>query len=370
LAATESEFQMAVTRVFPDAAGQYSEPRNRAMADIFISYSKQDQNEARLLAAYLEAAGYSVWWDTSLLSGDKFRSVIMTELGKARVVIVIWTNHSINSDWVQSEAGRAHADRKLIPVKAKGVAYKDIPPPFDNMHIEALGDREKTLGAVIALLAKPQDWQPLLTRLSGRARFELLSWFGIIGAALSLTSMLRSLQLIAEWTRRILDSWISFLQAAWGKLFPTLAGSDAIFLTFISFMLINVITSCRRSPTIGEGEPWYPMLLPLTIILGIFTTGLLQSDLRGSYLSTLYAIDPVPVHLYADYPILNFLSYVAAFALILVPLAVLYFAFQTATSFRISPAAFTARLWRIVMAVGMLLGLNLIWFWLGQPKES
>src|SRR5215468_57161 len=125
------------------------------MADIFISYSKQDQDEAHLLAAFLEAEGYSVWWDTSLLSGDSFRKVIMTELGRARAVIVAWTENSIQSDWVMSEAGRAHADRKLIPVKARTVSYKDIPPPFDNMHVENIDDQEKILGAVVAQLAKP-----------------------------------------------------------------------------------------------------------------------------------------------------------------------------------------------------------------------
>ena len=43
------------------------------MTDIFISYSKQDQDEAYKLATFLEAEGYSVWWDTSLLSGENFR---------------------------------------------------------------------------------------------------------------------------------------------------------------------------------------------------------------------------------------------------------------------------------------------------------
>jgi hypothetical protein len=31
------------------------------MADIFISYAKEDQSQARLLAALLEAQGYTVW---------------------------------------------------------------------------------------------------------------------------------------------------------------------------------------------------------------------------------------------------------------------------------------------------------------------
>lgn len=61
------------------------------MADIFISYSKMDHDEARMLAAFLEAEGYSVWWDTNLISGEAFRKTIMTELGRARAAIVIWS---------------------------------------------------------------------------------------------------------------------------------------------------------------------------------------------------------------------------------------------------------------------------------------
>lgn len=40
----------------------------------------------------LEAEGWKVWWDTSLTIGDDFRNEIMTELGRARAVIVIWTD--------------------------------------------------------------------------------------------------------------------------------------------------------------------------------------------------------------------------------------------------------------------------------------
>ena len=150
------------------------------MADIFISYSKQDENEAWQLAAFLEAEGYSVWWDTSLLAGENFRKAIMAELGRARAAIVIWTEGSIHSHWVQSEAGRAYAERKLIAVKA----YQDIPSPFDTMHIEDLGDREKILAAVVAQLAKPEARPSALLQLSKKARVKLLSWFRTAGAGL------------------------------------------------------------------------------------------------------------------------------------------------------------------------------------------
>ena len=154
------------------------------MADIFISYSNQDQDEAWQLAAFLEAEGYSVWWDTSLLAGENFRKAIIAELGRARAAIVIWTEGSIHSDSVQSEAGRAHAERKLIAVKAKGVASRDIPPPFETMHIEDLGDREKILAAVVAQLAKPEAQPSALLQLSKKGRFKLLSWLRTAGAGL------------------------------------------------------------------------------------------------------------------------------------------------------------------------------------------
>jgi TIR domain/Phage integrase family len=72
------------------------------MADVFISYAKTDRSLALKLVAMLEAEGWKVWWDTSLAIGDDFRNEIMTELGHARAVIVIWTDASIKSDWVRS----------------------------------------------------------------------------------------------------------------------------------------------------------------------------------------------------------------------------------------------------------------------------
>ena len=70
------------------------------MADIFISYSKQGQDEAHLLATFLEAEGYSVWWDTSLLSGENFRSgpnVLDNHLCRAQASITIGKNHRIDA---------------------------------------------------------------------------------------------------------------------------------------------------------------------------------------------------------------------------------------------------------------------------------
>ena len=46
------------------------------MSDIFISYKREEQPEARKLANALEREGWSVWWDPKLRAGDHFDKII------------------------------------------------------------------------------------------------------------------------------------------------------------------------------------------------------------------------------------------------------------------------------------------------------
>jgi adenylate cyclase len=125
------------------------------MADIFISYSKRSKAETEQLAADLRGKGFTVWYDTSLVPGDSFRDVIMSELALARAAIVIWTADSVKSDWVLSEASRARARRILIPVRADDVRSHDIPPPFDGLHTELLSNRSSIEAALAKLGVTP-----------------------------------------------------------------------------------------------------------------------------------------------------------------------------------------------------------------------
>src|SRR5262245_19976576 len=185
------------------------------MADIFISYAKTDRPLASKLAAMLEAEGWTTWWDTSLTIGDDFRNEIMTELGRARAVVVIWTDTSIKSDWVRSETGRAQADRKLIPVKLAHLVYEDLPPPFDVLHTENLSQEDKIKAAVVAQLAKPQAEPSALTLLTKGFRYELLTWLGIVGGALTLFTNLRSVLNLADWANVLVQHWREWTHAFW-----------------------------------------------------------------------------------------------------------------------------------------------------------
>jgi hypothetical protein len=100
------------------------------MADIFISYSSEDKTIVREIAALLEDKGWSVWWDRQIPIGQKYDTVIETELQNASCVLVIWTQRSINSEWVKNEALEAAQKNKLVPVELEQVvlplAFKRI----------------------------------------------------------------------------------------------------------------------------------------------------------------------------------------------------------------------------------------------------
>jgi len=68
------------------------------MADIFLSYARADQERAKQIAEALEARGWSVWWDVSIVAGDRFRSKIAEQLHSAHCVVVLWSRQSIESD--------------------------------------------------------------------------------------------------------------------------------------------------------------------------------------------------------------------------------------------------------------------------------
>lgn len=86
--------------------------------DIFLSYKREDERIAARLAKALEAEGFSVWWDRSLLPAESWREQIQAALDAAPVTIVIWTRESAgpNGDFVRDEAGQAKARGRLVPV--------------------------------------------------------------------------------------------------------------------------------------------------------------------------------------------------------------------------------------------------------------
>ncbi|MEN6319077.1 MAG: TIR domain-containing protein [Syntrophaceae bacterium] len=91
------------------------------MADVFISYAREDRETARKLAGVLEAKGWSVWWDRKIIAGQSFDQVIERELETAKAAVVLWSKDSVASEWVKNEAAAAAEKGVLVPVLIENV---------------------------------------------------------------------------------------------------------------------------------------------------------------------------------------------------------------------------------------------------------
>lgn len=100
--------------------------------DVFLSYSRKDTERARFLADVLNSKGMTVWFDSSfILPGESWQSKIVENLNRARYVVVLWSQSSIDSRIVLDEAHRAYDARKLLPVLLDGFPVAQLPPPFN-----------------------------------------------------------------------------------------------------------------------------------------------------------------------------------------------------------------------------------------------
>ena len=102
------------------------------MADIFISYAREDRSRIEPLAKSLQDLGWTVFWDRTIPTGKTWRQVIGDALKNARSVIVAWSQNSIESDWVQEEADRGRRRNILIPI-----LIDNVDPPLGFGAIQA-----------------------------------------------------------------------------------------------------------------------------------------------------------------------------------------------------------------------------------------
>jgi hypothetical protein len=107
------------------------------MADIFLSYANRDADRIKLLVDIFERQGWSVWWDYKVRIGKAFEQVIEEEIAKAKCIVVLWSNESVKSDWVKSEADEGKTRHILAPVLIDNVA---VPMGFRRIETAKLYD--------------------------------------------------------------------------------------------------------------------------------------------------------------------------------------------------------------------------------------
>ena len=85
------------------------------MADIFISYKKEDRAYAERVANAFAEDDLTVWWDNDIHPREAWDKTIDHELEACSAVVVLWSELSVESDWVRAEAHAGLGKGKLAP---------------------------------------------------------------------------------------------------------------------------------------------------------------------------------------------------------------------------------------------------------------
>lgn len=86
------------------------------MADVFISYKREDRPRAEALNALLIDLELSAWFDAGIEVGAAWEARIMEEAQAAAAMIVCWTFAATASPWVKREAEIGLKRGVLVPV--------------------------------------------------------------------------------------------------------------------------------------------------------------------------------------------------------------------------------------------------------------
>lgn len=145
------------------------------MADIFISYKREQRAIIESLAATLRGLGFSVWFDARLSAGESFSEEINREVQAATALLACWSPEAAVSKWVTAEAHIAFGKNNLISVYVQGPDGFAPPVPFNSLHQV---DLRKW---VSARSVRDAGWLSVLRRvgqLTGRA--DVAEW-GALG---------------------------------------------------------------------------------------------------------------------------------------------------------------------------------------------
>ena len=84
------------------------------MADVFVSYKREDEPAVARLVKALRGDGLTVWWDRDIPTGAPWEETIEKEHGLARCLVVCWSKAAVGSENVKAEARKARGRNQLV----------------------------------------------------------------------------------------------------------------------------------------------------------------------------------------------------------------------------------------------------------------
>jgi hypothetical protein len=145
------------------------------------------------------------------------------------------------------------------------------------MHTENVGSTELIRAAVVAQLAKPLVQQSPFWQITGLFKYQVLTWIGIVGSAITLFANLSGVLDLADRVRELVTHWHEWNQIIWGWVFslvqvkvPKVLAPIISFTVFTAMLVagVNLAVRSGRAAVKSENE------VPLARKVGIFVGGL------------------------------------------------------------------------------------------------
>ena len=126
--------------------------------DIFISYSRDDQQRMQHIRDALEESGLTVWTDTGIKPGtESWKQAIAAAIKGCKAVVVLFSPDAAQSTWVNRELDYAELHKKKIyPMLVRGNEAESVPFGYTTYQFIDIRDEDAVDDGIVALLTTMQ----------------------------------------------------------------------------------------------------------------------------------------------------------------------------------------------------------------------
>ena len=127
------------------------------------------------------------------------------------------------------------------------------------MHTENIASTDLIRAAVVAQLAKPAVHPSAAALLTKGFKYEVLTWVGIVGGALTLFGHMSAALTLADWARLLVQNWKAWTHAFWVWAFGWMGiHLEPDWPPALSFMLFGLLLAIGQAVkfnmTINDGR--------------------------------------------------------------------------------------------------------------------
>ena len=98
--------------------------------DIFLSYKREEKEDAQRFVDAFKEEGFSVWWDRDISGSEAYRKRIAHHLKHSHVIVTMLTPMSIASDEIFAEVDYAINTDKYFQILFRDIPPADFVPPY------------------------------------------------------------------------------------------------------------------------------------------------------------------------------------------------------------------------------------------------